>query len=81
MVKKKSTENGHAVANFNIVRRNIFQIANMRSAMKGFEATDIWPTTINVFKEDDFLHAVTTDISILEASATAPEDPALNFSP
>lgn len=77
----KSWESGQAVENINNVRRSIFASCEMRTLVMGFESTGIWSTNINVFKEDDFLPAATTDISIVEAPATAPEDSELNFSP
>lgn len=36
--------------------------AIMKTAMKGFEATGIWPPNKNVFSDDDFLPSVVTDI-------------------
>lgn len=38
------------------------QAANMKTAIKGFEATGIWPPNNNVFSDDDFLPSVVTDI-------------------
>ncbi|XP_025414245.1 uncharacterized protein LOC112686259 [Sipha flava] len=36
--------------------------ANMKTAMKGFEATGIWLPNNNVFSDEDFLPSVVTDI-------------------
>ncbi|KAJ4437235.1 hypothetical protein ANN_17370 [Periplaneta americana] len=43
----------------------------MRTALKGFEKTGIWPTNINVFSDDDFLPAATTDIQIADRELSA----------
>ncbi|XP_008189544.1 uncharacterized protein LOC100569212, partial [Acyrthosiphon pisum] len=37
-------------------------VANMKTAMKGFEATGIWPPNNNVFSDEDFLPSIVTDI-------------------
>lgn len=34
----------------------------MRTAMKGFEATGIWPPNNNVFSDEDFLPSIVTNI-------------------
>jgi len=34
----------------------------MKTAMKGFEATGIWPPNNNVFSDEDFLPSIVTDI-------------------
>lgn len=36
--------------------------ATLRTAMKGFEATGIWPLKNNVFTDEDFLPSIVTDI-------------------
>ncbi|CAH1990976.1 unnamed protein product [Acanthoscelides obtectus] len=40
--------------------------ANMKTALKGFEKTGIWPTNEGIFTDDDFLPAETTNIPIAE---------------
>ncbi|KAK4873838.1 hypothetical protein RN001_013198 [Aquatica leii] len=38
--------------------------ANMRTSIKGFENSGIWPPNCNVFTDEDFLPAETTDIPL-----------------
>ncbi|KAJ8943765.1 hypothetical protein NQ318_011977 [Aromia moschata] len=40
---------------------------NMKTALKGFEKTGIWPTNEGIFSDSDFLPAETTNIPIAEA--------------
>lgn len=42
------------------------QSANMKTAINGFKATGIWPPDPNVFSEEDFLPAATTEITLNE---------------
>lgn len=39
--------------------------ANMRTALRGFEKTGIWPVNPGVFKDEDFLPSATTDRPIV----------------
>jgi len=41
----------------------LIQAATMRTAMKGFENTGIWPPNRNVFSDSDFLAADTTEVA------------------
>lgn len=43
--------------------------ATMRTAVKGFEATGIWPVNMDVFTDVDFLPSAPTDIDIPEDTA------------
>ena len=36
--------------------------ATMKTSIKGFEATGIWPPNNNVFSDEDFLPSIVTDI-------------------
>ncbi|KAJ8967108.1 hypothetical protein NQ317_006989 [Molorchus minor] len=46
--------------------------ANMKTALKGFEKTGIWPTNEGIFTDDDFLPAETTNIPIENEIQTCP---------
>lgn len=46
--------------------------ANMRTAIKGFEKTGIWPVNMDVFTDEDFLPSATTDITIDQPESVAP---------
>ncbi|XP_018578256.1 uncharacterized protein LOC108916477 [Anoplophora glabripennis] len=48
--------------------------ATMRTAMKGFEKTGIWPLDMSVFTEDDFLPSAPTDIDIVPRPPMTAED-------
>lgn len=52
----------------------------MRTAMKGFEATGIWPVNIGLFTDADFLPSAPTDRTIEcneSTNSTSPDDPAI----
>lgn len=46
--------------------------ANMRTAIKGFEKTGIWPVHPGIFQDEDFLPSATTDIAIDKQTPEAP---------
>lgn len=48
--------------------------ANMKTALKGFEKTGIWPTNEGVFTDDDFLPAEATNIPIAETQVLPTND-------
>lgn len=47
--------------------------ANMRTALRGFEKTGIWPVNPGVFKDEDFLPSATTDRPIVIDDQTQAE--------
>ncbi|KAJ8956012.1 hypothetical protein NQ318_006288 [Aromia moschata] len=48
---------------------NAASAANMKTALKGFEKTGIWPTNVGIFSDGDFYQPETTNIPIAEAQA------------
>lgn len=61
------------------------QAATMKTALKGFEKTGIWPPNKNIFSESDFLPADTTDIreqpSTISIQPTDDNQSTHNFEP
>lgn len=80
MIKNKSRESGHAVANINTVR-SIFARCENENCGERIRSDGYLANKYKWLQRRWLLPAATTDISIVKAPATAPEDPALNFSP